>query len=118
MKIPTRSNIANINWDNFKYMVFDVPNQATTYAERYAVLGMLTIAPKTLISISETHMRSNKAPFISIAPKTECKDVDHLEQVFQDIVDKGGEGIILRDPQAPFKEGRSPGYLKHKVLIL
>ena len=38
----------------------------------------------------------------------------HLEEFFQDIIDKGGEGIILRDPAAPFQRGRAPGYLKHK----
>lgn len=39
----------------------------------------------------------------------------HLETFFQDIVDKGGEGIILRDPTATLQPGRAPGYLKHKV---
>jgi len=41
--------------------------------------------------------------------------MNHFERYFQDIIDKGGEGIILRDPRAPFQPGRSPGYLKHKV---
>ena len=39
----------------------------------------------------------------------------HLEAYLQDIMDQGGEGIILRDPSAPFVAGRCPGYLKHKV---
>jgi len=33
------------------------------------------------------------------------------------IVDKGGEGVILRDPNSPFEQGRLRGYLKHKVII-
>ena len=41
--------------------------------------------------------------------------MQHLESVFQDIIDEGGEGIILRDPKAPYQPGRCPGYLKHKV---
>lgn len=39
----------------------------------------------------------------------------HMERFFQDVVDKGGEGIILRDPIALLQPGRSLGYLKHKV---
>jgi len=39
----------------------------------------------------------------------------HLEEFLQDVVDKGGEGIILRDPFIPLQAGRSMGYLKHKV---
>ena len=39
----------------------------------------------------------------------------HLEKIFQDIIDQGGEGIILRQPTAPYQGGRSAGFLKHKV---
>jgi len=52
---------------------------------------------------------------MQVAPKEVCHDVAHLEQYFQTIVEEGGEGIILRDPQAVLKPGRSSGYLKHKV---
>lgn len=30
-----------IDWENFKYMVFDIPNHEGTYAERYKCLGTL-----------------------------------------------------------------------------
>ena len=53
--------------------------------------------------------------FVSLAPYTVCKGTDHLEKIFQDIMDQGGEGIILRDPSTPFETGRSKGFLKHKV---
>lgn len=38
-----------------------------------------------------------------------------LEKFYQDTIDKGGEGVILRDPDAKFQAGRDPGYLKHKA---
>ena len=53
--------------------------------------------------------------YITVAPKVECKGTSHLESFFQDVIDVGGEGVILRDPSAPYQPGRSPGYLKHKV---
>ena len=53
--------------------------------------------------------------FAEVAPKVGCKDVSHLESFFQDIIDQGGEGIILRDPNAVLQPGRSQGFLKHKV---
>jgi len=61
--------------------------------------------------------KKEAAPFLELAPREQCKDLAHLETVFQNIVDKGGEGVILRDPNAPFEQGRSRGYLKHKVII-
>jgi len=41
-----------------------------------------------------------------------------LERFYQDVIDKGGEGVILRDPNVTFRPGRCPGYLKHKVTPL
>jgi len=52
---------------------------------------------------------------IQIAPKDICQGMQHLEQYFQETINQGGEGIILRDPNSPNIPGRSPGYLKHKV---
>lgn len=53
--------------------------------------------------------------FIEVAPREECKDTQHFEALFQKTIDVGGEGIILRDPKAPYEAGRSRGFLKHKV---
>ena len=61
--------------------------------------------------------QEGKYPYIEVVPKEECEGVQHMEKFFQDVVNKGGEGIILRDPQAAYQSGRSPGYLKHKVLF-
>ena len=66
-------------------------------------------------SSTVSSLESRPSKFIDIAPKMVCTGMDHLEHEFQDILDKGGEGIILRDPAAPYASGRCPGYLKHKV---
>ena len=50
-----------------------------------------------------------------MAPRLICEGSEHLEKFFQSVMDEGGEGIILRDPKAPYTPGRSSGYLKHKV---
>lgn len=42
--------------------------------------------------------------------------MEHIDAFLANIVDQGGEGIILRDPEEPYRAGRSPGYLKHKVI--
>jgi DNA ligase-1 len=61
-------------------------------------------------------LKGHQPPFLQIAEKQICKDVDHMQQFLQDIVDMGGEGIILRDPLCPYQPGRSSGFLKHKVI--
>jgi len=61
--------------------------------------------------------KKNSCKYIEVAPKQVCKGIQHLEEFFQDVMDKGGEGVILRDPQSILAPGRSAGYLKHKVPI-
>jgi len=63
-------------------------------------------------------MKDHPSKFIDIADKEVCRDVAHLESFFQDVIDRGGEGIILRDPQSLLQPGRTTSYLKHKVLPL
>jgi len=57
--------------------------------------------------------RGNK--YVTLAPKLICEGPDHVSSLFDEIVSAGGEGIILRDPNAPFTPGRSQSYLKYKV---
>ena len=54
--------------------------------------------------------------YLEVCPKEVCRDTQHMEEFWQDVIDKGGEGIILRDPLSPLEPGRSSGYLKHKVI--
>ena len=60
-------------------------------------------------------MKEHECKFIGIAEKVVCQGNEHFDAFFQDVIDKGGEGIILRDPQSLLQPGRSPSYLKHKV---
>lgn len=60
-------------------------------------------------------MRHKDSKWIKLADKVVCTGMAHLETFFQEIIAKGGEGVILRDPSSPNQPGRSQGYLKHKV---
>jgi len=123
MKLPRRTDLPKVNWKQFKYIVFDIPHHPGTYAERYNALGTISefLTYKDVnILISNTLVKlfaENPCEFVEVAQKVECRDEKHLEEVFQDVVDKGGEGIILRDPNSLYVAGRSRGFLKHKVRI-
>lgn len=39
MRLSAKADMSEIDWKSFKYMVFDVPTNHGTYAERYAQLG-------------------------------------------------------------------------------
>ena len=114
----------SIDWTKLKYMVFDAPNHPGSYAERYKYLGMLSPFNKKVYSniyficLLEERLGRGSSGIIEVAPMVVCEGNTHLETRYQDIVDGGGEGIILRDPKAAYQAGRSPGYLKHKVCTI
>ena len=129
MKIAHRVDHDKIDWNSFRFMVFDIPTSKGNYQERYHQLRMC-ITPSLFFPLPLSKFTQSPLPFkdaalngknhrfIQIAPFTLCEGTDHLEKIFQDIMDQGGEGIILRDPYSPQQSGRSSGFLKHKVLRL
>lgn len=112
-----------VKWASFKYMVFDIPNQhQSTYAERYHILGTACysiVRLTCLCCIIESRFGDDRllqrGEYIELARREVCKDARHMDIFYQDVVDSGGEGIILRDPSSPYLSGRSSGFLKHKV---
>ena len=43
MKISNKADMKDINWNNFKYMVYDVPDHRGTYQERFTILGTVPL---------------------------------------------------------------------------
>jgi ATP-dependent DNA ligase len=41
-----------------------------------------------------------------------------LKEYFEEIVKKGGEGVMLRKPNSMYEEGRSKGLKKYKVCVI
>eukprot|EP00026_Physarum_polycephalum_P002177 Phypoly_transcript_02182.p1 GENE.Phypoly_transcript_02182~~Phypoly_transcript_02182.p1 ORF type:complete len:962 (+),score=179.47 Phypoly_transcript_02182:307-2886(+) len=100
-KISNSPALHFVEWKNFKFVVFDspFPHGKLPYKERYAFL--LSIFPKDL-------------GFTFLAPHQLCTGKEFLASVFYQIRAKGGEGIILRDPEAPYVSGYSRFLFKHR----
>jgi DNA ligase-1 len=55
--------------------------------------------------------------FVKIVDAIECKGREHLKEYFDGITAKGGEGVMLREPQSAYKPGRSPSLRKFKQFL-
>jgi len=102
-------------------LIFPHPKEITRKdINNYVPFFYVFTLPSSLTHASRTEeaLKGESHRFIQIAAYTLCEGTDHLEKIFQDIMDQGGEGIILRDPSAPLQAGRSTGFLKHKVSML
>jgi DNA ligase-1 len=56
-------------------------------------------------------------PFVKIVDMVKCTNSSHFAEYFQQIKEKGGEGVVLRDPQSVYEAGRSKYLRKYKVIV-
>lgn len=96
---------------NVQYTVFDVPSLDKPFEERMAYL-------EKLISERCEYMKTLKLPLKScpllFTNQTKIKSEKHLDDMFTDVVEKGGEGIMIREPGSFYEGKRSKTLLKYK----
>jgi hypothetical protein len=92
--------VTKLDWTNIKFCVFDAPQVEGTYDKRHLFLK----------NNLHSYFNSN----ISLIPMLKCSGKEHLENQLEEIVKKGGEGIILYNPISFYQPGRNKNVLKVK----
>ncbi len=87
-------------WKKITYNIFEVPNQKGKLIKRLEVL--------------KKYLKSHQIHHMKIIKQTVCEDKKHLEKFFEEVKSKGGEGVVLRDPKAPYIAKRTTKALKYK----
>lgn len=87
-------------WRRITYNVFEVPNAPGDLDARLAKL--------------RRYLAAHPAGPIRIIPQTPCRDRAHLRARLAEVEAKGGEGLVVRDPRAPYQTGRSAAAVKVK----
>jgi DNA ligase 1 len=89
-------------WRQIKYMLFELPDAAGTFAERYENL-------KNIVA------QSNFSQLIAVE-QFRLSDNAVLMRKLAEIVRRGGEGLMLHRADAPYISGRNDALLKLKPL--
>ena len=90
-------------WKRAKFMVFDIPDpELGTYLDRIKVL--------------ERNILVSSSPIMMIQRK-QINSKNQLEQYYQDILSRGGEGVMLNNPSAFYHDGRTDVILKLKPVM-
>lgn len=88
-------------WRNVKYMVFDVPGLNLPFEKRYQRFSNV---------IDEI-----QNPHLIYVPHIVCNGMDHLLEELGKVEEKGGEGLMIRNPQSHYEGRRSKTLLKVKT---
>jgi DNA ligase 1 len=89
------------DWRLIKFMVFDLPKSGKIFADRYE--QMIKIATKANLD------------HLQIVEQFEIENEKGLLKKLEDIVRKGGEGLMLHKKTAKYQIGRSDNILKLKI---
>ncbi len=83
-------------WKSIKHYIFDVPNAKGNLFQRLSML------------------KSYKSKFIKIIPQIKVFNKEQIYSFLNNVVRNGGEGIVIRDPEALYERKRSNKILKLK----
>ncbi len=97
-----RARPLDAEWRALRYMVFDLPGAAGSFAERAARVAALAEAARW--------------PQLVAVPQDTLPDRAALARRLESVVQGGGEGLVLHRAAAPWRAGRSDDLLKLKPL--
>ena len=86
------------DWEQIRYVVFDIPNLLLPYKDRLKLLKELC----------------SKCKYITVIEDIICLSHEHLIEYFNQIVKEGGEGVMARSPNSKNVNRRSNDLLKIK----
>lgn len=87
-------------WLELQFAIFDVTQPAGSFSQR--------------IKQAQQWFNQHPSPYAFVIKQTEVIDQQHLQQQLQQIEQLGGEGLIVRQPEAPYTSGRNAALLKVK----
>jgi DNA ligase-1 len=88
------------DWRRIRFMVFDLPDQEATFDQRLARLRVL--------------IEKVGSPYMALVDQQRASTHENLMQRLDEIVDAGGEGLMLRLGASGYRTGRSNDLLKAK----
>ena len=91
---------ADGDWTDIHLHVFDVPQAKGDLYQRLASL--------------DAWLHEHPQARIRVIVQTPVKNREHITAALQTIEQQGGEGLMLREPNQPYRGGRSPYLLKVK----
>lgn len=91
-------------WEDLALYVFDVPYAQGNLHERLAVLAQ--------------YLKDHPTAHIKIIPQIPVQSTQHLQAFLAEVEQLGGEGVVVRNPNAPYEFGkRSSQILKVKTAL-
>ena len=118
---PVRIKIPNPEeWLSIQYQVYDVIGENIPFVQRLKdlkkIVNFTQKAWKIRLKNEEFYLPNEETiePPLIFAQQTKIKSEEMMRKYYQNIIDNGGEGIIIKHPESLYENGRSSYMLKVK----
>ena len=99
-------------WKKVQYVVFDIPDpDSGVYIDRMRKLEVLFAGFADSGSLAK-----DPAP-VSLIPRRLIESKAELDSYYEEILRRGGEGVMLNNPSASYRDGRTDVILKYKPTV-
>ncbi len=92
--------VPKAEWSKIKYMIFEVPHAEGNFSVR--------------LEKAQKYRDEHKIKHLDIIEQKVCQDKKELNLFFQNVIAKGGEGVIIKDAKRDYFDGKSDSVLKVK----
>ncbi len=99
--IVRREYPEDIEWRDVRYMLFELPDSDGTFTQRVAMMGQLT--------------RAAGIPWLQPIEQIRLQSEAALMELLDEVVEHGGEGLMLHRADSLYHGGRSDDLLKLKL---
>ncbi len=98
-----RQQFPDDRWKTVKYLVFDGMYDLTSpFKERHDVV--------------KTWFEVNQTSFVKVVDQIPCTGQTQLKLILDNVIQVNGEGLMIRDPEAPYEGKRTKSILKIKPI--
>ena len=103
-------------WIPVKYLVYDIPDLDKPFSERLVILRKIVKENKARWDEVKKTLPEElqiECP-LKMAPQKVIESEEQMEEIYRTIIEKGGEGVMLKDPDSFYENKRSNYLLKYK----
>ena len=97
--IARRKHPRDEDWLRVRFHVFDAPDERTGYSERMATIRNAVAGIGHCVVVESVKIKSE----------------NHMLAMLESVLAKGGEGLMIREPHAEYRDGRTDTLLKVKL---
>ena len=117
MGVVRKKNPDPLEWKNIKYIVYDLPEYDAPFEQRIKILKELVELNNYRWNLIRQDLgepyNTMECPLV-MADQIVIKDMKQFKDLYTDIVNKGGEGVMIKDPLSSYEDKRSNYLLKVK----